>query len=366
MTATKGDKSATVSWSAPTTDGGTPITSYTVTSSPGGITKTVTGDQTTATITGLTNGTSYTFTVVATNATGTSPASTPSNAVIPSAAPGAPTSVSAAKADKSATVSWTAPTDNGGSPITGYTITSTPGGITKTVTGDQTTATITGLTNGTSYTFTVAATNATGTSPASTPSNAVIPSAAPGAPTSVSAAKADKSATVSWTAPTDNGGSPITGYTITSTPGGITKTVTGDQPTATITGLTNGTSYTFTVAATNATGTSPASAPSNVVTPSAPAEPEPEPEPVTAPAAPTDAKAKVKKRNVVLAWSAPEAGDAPTGYRVASNKGYEKTLPAGTTKLVVRKLKPGKYTFFIASENEAGISDPVRLRVRVR
>ncbi len=190
--------------------------------------------------------------------------------------------------------------------------------------------------------------------------------AAPAAPSNVTATKGDKSAVVSWTAPTNNGGSPITGYTITSTPGGITKTVDGSTTTGTITGLTNGTSYTFTVAATNATGTSPASAPSNVVTPSAPAEPEPEPEPVTAPAAPTDATAKVKKRNVVLAWSAPEAGDAPTGYRVASNKGYEKTLPAGTTKLVVRKLKPGKYTFFIASENEAGISDPVRLRVRVR
>ena len=91
---------------------------------------------------------------------------------------------------------------------------------------------------------------------------------ASGAPTSVSAIAGNEEATVSFTAPSSNGGSEITSYTATSSPGGLTATVnqsgSGD---ITVTGLTNDTSYTFTVTATNAIGTSVASAASNPVTP---------------------------------------------------------------------------------------------------
>ncbi len=92
-----------------------------------------------------------------------------------SSPPGAPTGVTAIRGNAQAGVSWAAPTDDGGSPITGYTVTASPGGQTATVDGATTTAVVTGLTNGTSYTFTVRATNAAGTGPASTPSNAVTP-----------------------------------------------------------------------------------------------------------------------------------------------------------------------------------------------
>jgi hypothetical protein len=96
---------------------------------------------------------------------------------------------------------------------------------------------------------------------------------APAAPSGVSASPGNGSATVSWTAPS-SGGSPITSYTVTPYIGGTPQqatTVTGSPPatSATVTGLTNGTAYTFTVSATNAVGTGPASAPSNAVTPSA-------------------------------------------------------------------------------------------------
>ena len=91
--------------------------------------------------------------------------------------------------------------------------------------------------------------------------------AAPGAPTAVSAIAGNSQATVTFTAPASNGGAAITSYTVTSSPGGLTGT--GSASPITVTGLTNGTSYTFTVAATNGAGTGAASAASNSVTPAA-------------------------------------------------------------------------------------------------
>ena len=188
--------------------------------------------------------------------------------------PDAPTIGTATAADSGATVSFTAPSSNGGSTITSYTATATSTTdthkiiVTQSGSGD---ITVTGLTNGTSYTFTVTATNAIGTSLASSASNSVVPVTIPDAPTIGTAVAGNAQATVPFTEPSSNGGSAITSYTATSSPGGITGTISqsgsGD---ITVTGLTNGTSYTFTVTATNAIGTSVASEASNSVTPSPP------------------------------------------------------------------------------------------------
>ncbi|MFH5880521.1 fibronectin type III domain-containing protein [Arthrobacter sp. NA-172] len=195
-------------------------------------------------------------------------------------APSPPTGVAATAGNAQATVSWTAP-NNGGSAITSYAVTPHAGATTLTpvtVTGapPATNTTVTGLSNGTAYTFTVTATNAVGTSTASTSSAPVTPTAptAPSAPTGVTATAGNASAVVSWTAPA-NGGSAITSYTVTPSSGGTALapvTVSGNPPstTATVTGLSNGTAYTFTVTATNAVGTSPPSAASPPVTPTAP------------------------------------------------------------------------------------------------
>ncbi len=155
---------------------------------------------------------------------------------------------SAVAGDGQATVSWTAPS-TGGSPITGYTVTTSPGGAHDPASG--TSVLVTGLTDGQAYTFTVAATNSIGTGAASSASSPVTPAAAvtaPGAPTAVGAVPGDGQATVSWTAPS-NGGSPITSYTVTSSPGTIVMT--SSTTSALVTGLTDGTAYTFTVTATN-------------------------------------------------------------------------------------------------------------------
>src|ERR1039457_1336940 len=244
VTASPGNTLATVSFTAPANNGGAAITGYAVTSSPGNIT--ATGTTSPISVTGLTNGTPYTFTVVATNSVGNSPASTASNSVTPSLTaivPSAPTAVIATAGNASATVTFTASASNGGAAITGYTVTSSPAAGTDSNAGATgLTHTITGLTNGTAYTFTVVATNSVGNSPASSASNSVTPVTVPGAPTSVLATAGNGQATVSFTAPASTGGTAITGYTVTSSPAGGTDSNAGTTGlTHTITGLSNGT-----------------------------------------------------------------------------------------------------------------------------
>ena len=107
---------------------------------------------------------------------------------------------------------------------------------------------------------TVTGTDGTATGTATLHVNAT----APGKPTGVTATAGNGSALVAWTAPVDNGGSPITGYTVTSS--GDAKTCTTSATSCTVSGLTSGQPYTFTVTATNAAGTGPASDPSSSVT----------------------------------------------------------------------------------------------------
>ena len=277
-TATAGNGQVTVAYSAPSSNGGSVITTYTATSSPGGFTGSISqAGSGSITVTGLTNGTAYTFTVTATNSAGAGSASAASGSATPRTVPDAPTIGTAAVAGVSgtATVSFTAPLSNGGSIITSYSVTTSPAGGTGTLNqAGSGTITVTGLTNGTAYTFTVKANNIAGASAASGASNSVTPYTVPGAPTIGTAAVGGVSgtATVSYTAPASNGGSVITSYTATSSPGGFTGTLTqAGGGTITVSGLTDGTAYTFTVTATNAAGTGSASVASNSITPTLPA-----------------------------------------------------------------------------------------------
>jgi len=182
--AISGNTSATVTWAAPLSDGASALTGYTVTASPGGQTCATVPPTTTCTVTGLTNGTTYTFDVTATNAVGTSAAAT-SNAVTPTAPtppapepsipPSEPLNVIGIAGDASAVISWDPPASAGSFAVTDYQAVVSPGGQSCTVKAPSLTCTITGLTNGTTYTVIVRALNGAGWGAWSDPSGAFTP-----------------------------------------------------------------------------------------------------------------------------------------------------------------------------------------------
>lgn len=347
-TATKtGTTTATVAFGVPSSDGGYPITQYTVTSLPGSVT--ATGTSSPINVTGLASGTAYTFTVTATNQVGTSSPSQASNSIntdfVNPNAPTEPTiGTATATGSTSASLTFTAPSSDGGYPITSYTVISTPGGITAS--GASSPISITGLTPGTEYTFTVAGVNSQGTGLQSESSNAITTdAAAPSAPLNVVATKTGSTtATVTFSEPTLNNGAAVTGYTVTSSPGGVTASGAGSP--INITGLTPGTAYTFTVTATNSAGTSVASAPSNQITADA-----------AVPGAPTIGTAtKINSTSASVAFTAPASngGAVITGYTVTSNPGNI-TASGTTSPITVTGLTPATtYTFTVTAANFVG------------
>jgi hypothetical protein len=335
VTALAGDQQATITW----TDTASDVLDFTVTGVPGGTAKV---SAPPATITGLTNGTKYQFTVVARTTRGTSAPSAPSNPITPAGVPGPPTDVAAVAGSESAVVSWSAPPDDG-SPITSFTVTSSPGGLSASAIGTRSSVSVVGLTNGIAYTFTVVAVNAVGAGPPSAESSPVTPLPppnAPATPTDVVATAGNGSVDLTWPAPNDKG-LPITGYTIVSSPEG--RKTTSTTPSATITDLTNGTSYTFTVSATNSAGTSLASAPSNPATPVGP------------PTAPLAVTAIRGDGSATVSWTAPNTGGHPiTGYTVTSSPGGIVSTST-TTSVVVSGLTNGTpYRFTVVAANDLG------------
>src|SRR5437667_34438 len=164
---------------------------------------------------GLTHTTTYTYRVHTVTAIGTSFPSDTASATTFAVAPSSPTGLVATAASSSQIgLTWTAPTDNGGSAITGYKIEkSTDGGTTWSTlvanTGNTAaTYSDTGLTHTTTYTYRVSAINSIGTSSASSVASATTPIAAPSLPTGVTATAASSSQVgLTWTAPADKIGS---------------------------------------------------------------------------------------------------------------------------------------------------------------
>ncbi|MCD6024545.1 MAG: hypothetical protein K0Q91_1461 [Fibrobacteria bacterium] len=169
--------------------------------------------------------------------------------------PGAPTSVTGVRASRQVTLSWVAPVSSGTSAITGYKAV-VVGDTAKTCsTTGALTCTITGLTNGTAYTFQVRASNGAGGGPLSAASAAITPAGRPGRPGSftVTQIPSTNTATATWTAAADSGAA-IQNYFIFTVPAGGACAATPPAVTCTVTGLAPGTAYSVRLYAFNAIG----------------------------------------------------------------------------------------------------------------
>ncbi len=342
VTASSGNGTVTVSWTPPTYTGGYPILSYWVRSSPGYSDCNARGGATSCTVTGLTNGVTYTFTVQAYNnitygASGTSNPVTPCCSV-----PGAPTGVFATASSGQASVRWSPPSSTGGA-VSRYIVTAYPGGG-RCETDGGTSCTVTGLTNGTSYTFSVTAGNSAGTGPPSTSSSPVTPIGVPSEPIAVVATANERGAlTVSWSPPSSNGGATVTAYAAVASPGNLNCQA--SSTTCTITGLADATEYSVTVTAANQAGSSKPSAPTTPVRTFA------------VPGAPTSVQAYLNKGTATVTWTGPEAtgGAVVNQYTVVSEPGGLTCTSPGSLSCVVRGLSNGQtYTFTVTAYNVVG------------
>jgi uncharacterized delta-60 repeat protein len=219
-------------------------------------------------VSGLTSGVAYTFTVTATNAIGTGPASAASNSITTNSVPvNTVAPVVSGTATFGQTLSTTTGTWTGNPASFSYAYQWQRGGSDI---GSATASTYTLVAGDVGFTIrcVVTATNAAGSTSANSNSTAAVSATVPSAPTiGTATATGSITATVTYTASASNGGATITSYTAVSSPGGITGTLaTSGSGTITVSGLSPTTSYTFTVYATNSAGNSPSSAASNSIT----------------------------------------------------------------------------------------------------
>lgn len=308
---TPGDGQLVVAFTAPN-DGGSAIQDYEVSTNGGGAWTALGATASPVTLGSLTNGTTYQVALRAVNGFG-SGATSNVVAGTPRTVPGAPTLASVTPAAGQLSVAFTAPASTGGAAITTYEVSLDDGGSWQPRQSGTTASplVVTGLTNGATHTVRVRAVNAAGAGAASANATATV-GGPPTAPQHVLATPGSGSVTVTWTAPADNGGSAITSYTVERLVGASTSwstVYTGTALTYTDGALTNGTTYTYRVSATNTSGTGPTAA-SQGATPGTPGAPQS--------VAVTFNQIDATNQNGTLTWAAPSVtnGATVTGYVV--------------------------------------------------
>jgi titin len=246
-----GSSSLQATWVAPVNNGGATVSGYTASVfaalTDGSAISTCTSATLTCTLSGLTNGTTYYISVIATNVAGNSTPSSPRVAAIPLAAPGAPTLTGVTAGDSYLSISFTAGSA-GNDPITSYQYTLDGGTTWLNASGTTSPIVISSLVDGTNYTVSLRALSAAGAGATSTNSETGVPYAAPdptaNATTTYTASSG--AVTVSWVAPNNNG-SAIASYVVTAfsslNAGSPISTCTTSTLSCQLTGLTNGTIY---------------------------------------------------------------------------------------------------------------------------
>jgi hypothetical protein len=268
--------------------------------------------------------------------------------------PGAPTLTSAAAGDGAVTLSWTAPVDDGGSPITNYLVEASPTGGYCFV--NALTCSIAGLTNGETYSFSVRASNELGLGPASNVLSAT-PGVAPSAPQTLAASpNLPEGVGLSWQAPADPGTGPITGYRIwrgvpSATP--LPIATVGNVLAYTDTTAALGGQYAYGVSALNSFGEGPLSSTVTV-------------QRGTAPSAPQAPRATSSGKGITVAWSTPaNTGGSPiTGYRIyrgtaAGGEIFLVSVSSTTRSYLDKSLaRKTRYVYRITAVNALGESIP--------
>ena len=315
----------------------------------------VPASQSSCVVTGLVNGASYTFQVktstrmVSHNSptwTGEAPRwsdySPPTKPVTPCC--GVPTSVSGVQASVSGdhvSVSWSPPSDWGGASGLTYTVTSSDGK--QVCSTEATSCLVSDVPYGEPQSFGVTASTSGGTGTSARSGPVTVPVQAPQAPLS-GRAKYTKAgqARVDWQVPSRNGGAPISDYTVTATPGGAMCTSSG-ATFCTVSGLSSGRAYTFTVRAKNRVGMSPASAPivaGTLVTPAS---------------APKNVSAQPSTTAIRLSWSRPASTGGGRLLRYVVQDGSRVACTTTQSGCTVSDLSPGsEHTFKVYAVNTSG------------
>ncbi len=359
--------SATLTWVDGPSDGGSPVTSHGIVAVPQGSAIgsgfTVNGAGVNSfTVPGLDSNTTYTFTVYARNVIGSGKQSAGVLAKTLIGAPAAPTNLAAIPSSSTAALTWTL-TNDGGSPVTSYSIEIFNAANPKWLVAGSTQATgftLSGLTAATTYLTRVRATNALGTSSPSRTFSFTTAAGVPDVPTQLTSSSiTSNSAFVAWqpvtsTSPT----TPVT-YVISYGIDGATKTqVASSTASAQLTGLSAGRKYTFSVHSQVGTITSAESIIGSFTTLT------------TAPAVPIAVTVSGNPGSQTLRWAAPYDGGSPIlGYVIQSSGPlasttttvdvWNKFAEQAATSISLPAAPAGKFVRYrVLARNAAGLSDP--------
>lgn len=341
---TPGDTQLSVSWSMRQYSTIAPITGYRLYADNSlGIPEIVgTSSGLSATLTGLTNGETYTLSVASYGPGGESARSTTATEM-PFGNPITITGLTAQSGSGYAALSWDALTSTSANPVTSIEILRNSTVVT-TVAYTTTNFVMTGLGNGSTYSVGVRPKSASRTGAASTTS--VSLPLIPNTPESLDVTTGDSEVLLTWAAVPSSIAVPISGYKIYRM-GGVVPDFIGavSGTTQTVTALTNGTPYTFSVTAYGSTGESEFATEISAT-------------PIAAPQAPIEVTPSTVNRGVALNWSLNSSAAAPiTSVKVYQNGTRVATLSAVATSYTATDLTPGQeYNFQIESINAVGAS----------